>query len=185
MPATLNARPTQKNSTWYCVAKVTRPVAPSTGDVSGAEAAVQGAHAMYYSGAADVTGTLRFAGFGRPEDVAADSLAGAVALMERGANVTFRDKAERAAAAGAVAAVIYNSGPREFTGSLQVQQPVPVISISGDEGQRLRGLELVFPATLQSFQDHALFELRYRVFQGLLGPGTRRGTVSARAADGF
>ena len=151
-------------------------LAPSAGDASGAEAAVLGAHAMYYSGAADVTGTLRFAGFGRPEDVAPGSLAGAVALMERGADVTFRDKAERAAAAGAVAAVIYNSAPREFTGSLQVQQPVPVVSISGDEGQRLRGLLAQGPVAVRVVVDAEVVE---HTTENVVG--TRPGDAAPRA----
>jgi len=125
----------------------------STGDLS-----IGGAHAMFYSGSANVTGPLRLAGFGRPEDFAPRSLAGTVALIERGADVTFRDKAERAAAAGAAAAVIYNSAPREFTGSLQVQQAIPVVSVGGEDGRRLRDLLQQGPTIVRVAVDASVAE---------------------------
>src|SRR5207253_520925 len=78
--------------------------------------------------------------FGRAGDFQADGLGGAIALIERGADVTFQEKAQQAAEAGATAAVIFNNTPREFTGALQAPASIPVVSISGDDGRRLRDL---------------------------------------------
>jgi aminopeptidase YwaD len=110
-----------------------------TWDRGASETSVE-THALLYSGAGGVNGRLAFAGFGRSDDFRGLDLRGAVVLMERGADVTFRDKAERAFAAGAAAAVIYNNTPRPFLGSLQVGMPLPVLAISGAGGQRLRTL---------------------------------------------
>ena len=54
-----------------------------------------------------VSGDLVYCGYGRPEDFPAN-MQGKIALMARGANVYFREKARNAKNAGAVAAVIFN-----------------------------------------------------------------------------
>jgi aminopeptidase YwaD len=95
------------------------------------------AGAMFYSASGDVSGPLVFAGYGRQADLPG-RLDGAVALVERGAQVTFRDKVATVTGAGAAAVVIYNSAPVEFTGTLQVPSDVPVLAISGADGRRLR-----------------------------------------------
>jgi aminopeptidase YwaD len=105
------------------------------------------AHAMLYSASGTVQGALVFAGYGRADDFPPEGLGGAIAVMERGENITFREKAERAARAGAAAAVIYNNLPREFAGSLQVPSSIPVVAISGQDGQRLRALLEQGPVT--------------------------------------
>jgi aminopeptidase YwaD len=96
------------------------------------------ASALLYSASGRVAGPLVSAGFGRPEDFAGKDARGAIALMERGAAVTFKDKAEAAARAGAVGAVIFNSEPNEFSGSLQTPSAIPVVAISGQDGRALR-----------------------------------------------
>lgn len=93
--------------------------------------------AMLHSASGTVAGPLAFAGIGRPEDMPG-RLDGAVALMERGGQVPFRDKVAAAARAGAVGAIIYNSAPPEFSGSLQVPSEIPVLAISGAAGRELR-----------------------------------------------
>jgi aminopeptidase YwaD len=95
------------------------------------------AAAMIYSASGDVSGPLVFAGFGRAEDFPG-RIDGAVALIERGAQVTFRDKVAAARGAGAVAVVLFNSTESEFTGSLQVPSEIPAVAVSGASGQRLR-----------------------------------------------
>ncbi|MFP3883419.1 MAG: S8 family serine peptidase [Actinomycetota bacterium] len=62
---------------------------------------------------------------------------GAVALIERGA-CTFRNKAERARDAGATAAIIYNSSPGNFSGTVGTPpMDFPVVSISQADGQAI------------------------------------------------
>ena len=95
------------------------------------------AAAMINSASGDVSGPLVLAGFGRAEDFPG-RIDGAVALIERGAQVTFRDKVAAARGAGAVAVVIYNSTEPEFNGSLQVPSEVPTLAVSGATGQHLR-----------------------------------------------
>jgi aminopeptidase YwaD len=95
------------------------------------------AAAMIHSASGDVSGPLVLAGFGRAEDFPG-RIDGAVALIERGAQVTFRDKVAAARGAGAVAVVIYNSAEPEFNGSLQVPSEVPTLAVSGATGQLLR-----------------------------------------------
>jgi aminopeptidase YwaD len=95
--------------------------------------------AMLYSpptSPAGVTAELIDAGIGRPEDVAGKPLRGNIALIARG-TIAFRDKAANAAAAGAVGAVIYNSGPDNFVGTLGRGITIPVVSLSGADGLQL------------------------------------------------
>jgi len=95
--------------------------------------------AMIYSPstpAGGLTAGLVDAGLGRPEDFASTSVSGKIALIGRG-ELRFREKAENAATAGAIAAIIYNSQPGEFGGILVQPTRIPVVSLSGEEGQRL------------------------------------------------
>jgi subtilisin family serine protease len=65
--------------------------------------------------------------------------AGKVALIERGA-CSFNEKATNALAAGATAAVIHNSGPGNFNGTLGTPVAIAAVSISGEDGQFIRSL---------------------------------------------
>jgi aminopeptidase YwaD len=94
---------------------------------------------LQYSGATPaggVTAEIFVAGLGRPEDFAGGAASGKVAVIERG-GATFKAKAEAAAAAGAVAAVIYNAQPGEFSGTLGSAVKIPVVGLSGAEGRQL------------------------------------------------
>jgi aminopeptidase YwaD len=91
------------------------------------------------STAGHVEGKLAFAGLGRPEDFPAGGLQGGVALLQRG-EIYFVDKVRNAVNAGASAAVIFNNSPEFFEGALGAQGAIPVVSISGDDGQRLVAL---------------------------------------------
>jgi subtilisin family serine protease len=64
---------------------------------------------------------------------------GKVALIVRGA-CSFREKALKAQAAGATAAVIHNSSPGNFNGTLQAPAvPYAVVSVSLEDGLFIRG----------------------------------------------
>lgn len=85
-------------------------------------------------------------GIGRPEDVRGKPLAGKIALILRG-TLPFRDKAVNAAAAGAVAAIIYNSRAEEFGGLVGRDTKIPVVALSGTEGLQLADLARSGPVT--------------------------------------
>jgi aminopeptidase YwaD len=87
-----------------------------------------------------VEAEARSAGLGRPEDIAGKGLQGRIALIERG-EITFQDKVKNVARAGARAAVIFNNSQGNFRGKLAEVAPIPAISLSQEEGQRL--LELL------------------------------------------
>ena len=91
------------------------------------------------SAAGLVEGELVFAGLGRPGEFPPDGLQGAVALLRRG-ELYFIDKVRNAVEAGAGAAVIINDSPSFFAGSLGADSAIPVVSMSGEDGERLLGL---------------------------------------------
>lgn len=91
------------------------------------------------SAAGRVQGALVFAGLGRPEELPPGGLEGAIALLRRG-ELYFVDKVRNAVEAGAGAAVIFNSSAEFFEGSLGADVAIPVVSISGGDGERLLAL---------------------------------------------
>lgn len=99
---------------------------------------------MEYSpstGEQGLTAEVVDAGLGRPGDFGGQTAAGAglrgkIVLVRRG-ELTFRQKAENAADAGAAALIVYNSRPNEFAGTLGQAVRIPVVSLSGQEGQTL------------------------------------------------
>lgn len=92
------------------------------------------------SAAGGITTGLVDAGIGRPDDMRGRPLAGNVALVARG-TLPFRDKAVNAAAAGAVAIIIYNSRAEAFVGTIGgADVKIPVVSVSGAEGLQLLDL---------------------------------------------
>lgn len=82
---------------------------------------------------------LVFAALGRPEDFRAVEVQGRVALVQRG-QIPFLEKVENAARAGARAVVVYNHEPGPLVGTLTRRSSVPAVTISGEEGLRLRDL---------------------------------------------
>jgi aminopeptidase YwaD len=99
-------------------------------------------HTMLYSASTPpggITANLVDVGLGRPEDLRGKSVAGKIALILRGSS-TFAEKARNAAEAGAVGALIYNAKPEEFGGVVGRGTSIPVVSLSGAEGQRLLDL---------------------------------------------
>ncbi|HZA23702.1 MAG TPA: M20/M25/M40 family metallo-hydrolase, partial [Dehalococcoidia bacterium] len=87
----------------------------------------------------EASGALVSVGLGRTEDIPAEGLEGTIALIERG-EITFQRKARNARDAGALGVVIYNNDGGNFRGNLGYSADIPVVSISGSDGQRLREL---------------------------------------------
>jgi aminopeptidase YwaD len=92
---------------------------------------------MRLSGAGRVDGPVVVAGAGTPDDFARVEVRGKLALVERG-GLTFQEKATNAAAAGAVALLIYNNVDGPFQGALTTPAALPVVSLPRAEGLRLR-----------------------------------------------
>ena len=89
----------------------------------------------------DVTAPLVPVGRAFEEDIPEDGLEGTIALIERG-EITFEEKVNRVAKAGAVAAIIYNNERGNFRGALQSDGPIPAASLSQEQGREvLRLLE--------------------------------------------
>jgi len=75
-------------------------------------------------------------GVGRPNDFAAVDVAGAIAIVRRG-EIPFLEKARNATGAGAVGLVIVNTDSNEFSGMLQGEVNIPVLGLSGKQGEPL------------------------------------------------
>lgn len=103
------------------------------------------AAAMAAASSPRVTGDLVPVGLGLPSDYKDRDVAGKIVLIERG-QITFREKAANAAAAGASGVIIYNNGPGSFQGSGLDSSSGPVVAISGEDGEQLRGLAEQGPA---------------------------------------
>ena len=74
------------------------------------------------------------AGYGRPAEL--KSAKNKIALIKRG-KLTFTEKATNAKEAGAKAVLVYNNTKGSFVGSLQATLPIPVASLTKEEGQSL------------------------------------------------
>lgn len=73
---------------------------------------------------------------GKSADFASVDVKGAIALVQRG-EIRFLQKAENAAAAGAVGLVIVNNEPGNFYGTLGGNPKIPVLALSGNLGKPL------------------------------------------------
>ncbi|MGF1481593.1 MAG: M28 family peptidase [Cyanophyceae cyanobacterium] len=73
---------------------------------------------------------------GRESDFAAVDVAGKIAIVRRG-EIRFLEKANNAAAAGAVGLVIVNHSPENFRGTLGEETSIPVLAVSGEQGSPL------------------------------------------------
>ncbi len=96
----------------------------------------------------DVSGPLVDVGLGTASDVAASPPEGKVALIQRG-QISFQEKVDNAAAAGAVAAVIHNNEAGIFRGVLPQGAQAPVLGVSQREGEALRELLQSGPVDLR------------------------------------
>ena len=73
---------------------------------------------------------------GRSADFTSVDVKGAIALVRRG-EIRFLEKAQNAAAAGAVGLVIVNTEPGNFYGTLGGAVRIPVLALSGEQGRAL------------------------------------------------
>ena len=74
---------------------------------------------------------------GRRADFEAVDVNGAIALVQRG-EIRFLDKANNAAAAGAVGLIIVNNAPGSFSGTLGAQISIPVLALGSEQGNALK-----------------------------------------------
>lgn len=91
------------------------------------------------SGTGEVSGGLVSVGLARESDVPVGGLEGKVALVERGI-ITFEEKTNRLAEAGAIAVVIYNNRADVFQGVLATQGRIPSLGITREEGLSIEAL---------------------------------------------
>jgi minor extracellular serine protease Vpr len=111
---------------------------------------LQGIHAELLDGSAAVPASLQnnyvYCGLGETPDQFPASVRGKIALIARGSTVDagaagtglFVNKAAQAAAAGAVAAVIYNNVDGELSGVTVYASTIPVLGISKANGEYLK-----------------------------------------------
>ena len=86
------------------------------------------------AGIGEATGALVDVGLARAEDLPEGGLAGKIAFIRRG-TITFEEKVHRVEGAGAVAAVVYNSAPSLFAGTLSTPAGIPAVSVSAATGE--------------------------------------------------
>ena len=91
---------------------------------------------LTFSARGNVEGPLEHVGLAQEGDVPEDGLAGKVALIERGI-ITFEEKVNRVADAGAVGAVIYNHSSGLYRGSLSTESAIPAVSVAGEDSVAL------------------------------------------------
>lgn len=83
-----------------------------------------------------IAAELVFCGLGKPEEIPAE-VAGKIALIERG-ELTFLEKAQNAAAQGAVGVVIYNNTSGRLSGTMASNPGIPVVGLTRAEGLSLQ-----------------------------------------------
>lgn len=84
-------------------------------------------------------GTMVEVGLAFEEDIPPEGLDEKIALIERG-TITFQEKVDRVAEAGAIGAIIFNNQPGNFRGGLMSGTHIPAVSLTRDDGLRLRDL---------------------------------------------
>ena len=85
------------------------------------------------------TGNLADVGMAFEDDIPSQGLDGKVALIERG-TITFQEKVNRVAEAGAVAAIVFNNQQGNFRGAFRSQSQIPAVSLTRADGQKLLDL---------------------------------------------
>jgi aminopeptidase YwaD len=103
--------------------------------VDAAETAIPG-FAFKGSPAGSARGRVVTAGIGRPEEFPAGGLGGSIALIERG-ELTFKEKAANAIAAGAGGVIVYNNAPGRLSADLEQDIAIPVVGIEQAAGEDL------------------------------------------------
>ena len=84
-------------------------------------------------------GVLADAGRGFEDDIPGGGLEGRIALIERG-TITFEEKVDRVADAGAVGAIVYNNEEGLFRGTFTRESRIPAVAVSRSDGENLLAL---------------------------------------------
>jgi subtilisin family serine protease len=103
-----------------------------------------------------LTGQVVYCGFGSTAADFPPSVAGKIAHVRRGNNISFQVKAQNAVDAGAIGVIISNNtgGSVPFNGNLNQHFAVPVFSISQNDGNALQPLTLPTATFNQTITDH-------------------------------
>lgn len=113
---------------------------PAAGfSILGPEAEILEANVFNGTPGGEAAAELVFVGLAKPGDLPAEGLEGKIALIERG-EITFGSKVAEVHNAGAVAAVIFNNVSGPLLGTLGGRGDIPAISLSQDDGRRLKEL---------------------------------------------
>jgi aminopeptidase YwaD len=117
------------------------------------------ARALRLSADGSAEGELVAVGLAREGDFDPAQVSGKVALAQRG-EILFSAKVANLEAAGAKAVVVYNNQPGRIAGSLTSPSRVPVVTISGEDGERLAervrsGPESARVSVTAAMADHA------------------------------
>jgi subtilisin family serine protease len=81
-----------------------------------------------------------YVGFGRAEEYEGRDVRGKIALIQRGAGVTFAEKIKQANAHDAAMAVIYNNVPGLLLVGLVEPSAIPVVTLYKNQGELIRNL---------------------------------------------
>ncbi len=135
------------------------------------EDAPRSANALTGSGTGTVVAQTIFCGIGNPAEFP-PSVAGNIAHIRRrgtsaatGETMTFREKADNAIAAGAVAVIISNNAGGLFTGTLNNNYTIPIVGISQSDGDALEAISGVL-ATVRNTSEQVIRTNPYASFSG-------------------
>jgi minor extracellular serine protease Vpr len=105
-------------------------------------------------------------GKGYPTDLSED-VEGKVALIERG-TIPFTEKVMNALEKGAIGVIIYNNVKGSFAGGLEIEVPIPVASISKQDGSYLKN-------TLETYD---FITTKYKIVEDSMADFSSRGPVT-------
>ncbi|SDZ45635.1 minor extracellular serine protease Vpr [Evansella caseinilytica] len=111
---------------------------------------------------------IQYVGLGKEEDYRLQDVRGKIVLAERG-QISFTIKAKLAKQAGAEGLIVYNHTDGEFAGMLEEAIDLPVVSISKEDGEKLR-------AQLDS--NDVYVRTVYREEEDFIAPFSSRGPVT-------
>jgi aminopeptidase YwaD len=110
------------------------------------DGAVLSPKTLHFSPSGEFTTEIVECGLGYPTDFPAD-IPGNIAFVHRG-DLHFWQKTQNAAAAGAVATIIYNNEPGNFFATLTFTTDIPAVSVSLEDGTLLLDLLAAAPVTV-------------------------------------
>ena len=94
---------------------------------------------MYLTAMGEATGGLAHVDLALEEDIPSEGLDGKIALVRRG-EIRFEEKIRRVSEAGAAGALVYNNEPGLFSGRLETQSRIPVVTTSRETGDDILAL---------------------------------------------